>query len=336
MLKVKLRLRDLNLSVTFNGPLKDTLGRIKISPSLSFVIRALGLSPQRCCPPITSLSRSSITHQLNRKKSTSCDLLPCLRRRNRTLLLLRKPKALARNALLGLSLPNVTLTLSTSILLIAHCSSVLIISQLLTTGTRLRSRLTKIVVGSIPRRTLTSITSAIGPFLRRRKVPMLTLFPQSPVVHDIAINRVITHLRTRILYSPSHVRLVIRALAVKTVGIGSTLHCFHGNVGVTMIAKNSHASVRFTTLRASARYLILAKRVPPVPAVLRQTASLRVPVLTISSSALSAIRQVSRLFNRIHLRRPVGIGYMRSLITTRLSLSQLVRLVSLGLPMSTK
>lgn len=334
ILGIGLQLQSLGLDIAFGKPLGSALNEVGVDPDLDFIVETLKLSPRQYYPPVASLDESSVARRLGEGGSADYSLLPYLEHQGEALLLLEGPGTLTEGTLLNLSLPGMALALDASVLLVTRYDSMLVVDRLLAAKAQLQDHLAGVIINDVPEEALASVADTVKPFLEQQGIPVLALFPRSPIMRSVTVGEIVARLHAEVLCSPDRMELMVETLTIGAMNVNSALRYFRKGINMAVVTGGDRTDIQFAALETSTQCLVLTGQIPPIPTILERATDLEIPILAVDSDTLSTVERIDELFGQVRLHQPIKVKCVQDLVAAHLDLDRLMHLIDLKLPVS--
>lgn len=328
------QLQAMGLDIAFGKPLGSAVDAADLDPDLDFILETLALPANRYYPPVVSLTGASVGEHLAHGTLTDYNLRPYTQSQGESLLLLEGPGDLTEGTLLNLSLPSLATALEAAVLLVTRYDSPLLVDRLLAAKAQLGDRLVGVILNDVPEDGLEAAQTIAKPFLEKQGIPVLALFPRSPIMRSITVGEIVTRLRAEVLCCPDRMGLMVETLTIGAMNVNSALRYFRKGLNMAVVTGGDRTDIQFAALETSTQCLVLTGQIPPIPTILERATDMEVPILAVDSDTLSTVERIDELFGQVRLHQPIKVQCVQDLVTTHLDLDRLLGLIDLKLPVS--
>ncbi len=334
VLGIGLQLQAMGVDIAFGKPLGNALNGDTQDPDLAFIVATLQLPQARYYPPTVSLSEASVEASLSIPGSADLSLQPFTEDRGETLLLLEGPGNLTEGTLLNLSLPHMATAIDAAVLLVTRYDSILLVDRLLAAKAQLGHQLLGVIINDVPESALEVATQVAQPFLESQGIPVLAMFPRSPIMRSITVGEIVARLHAEVLCCPDRMDLMVETLTIGAMNVNSALRYFRKGINMAVVTGGDRTDIQFAALETSTQCLVLTGQIPPATAILERATDLEVPILAVDSDTLSTVERIDELFGQVRLHQPIKVQCVHDLVATHLDLHRLLTLLDLRLPVS--
>jgi uncharacterized protein len=332
VLGIGLKLQSLGLDIAFGKPVGNTLNGDAQDPDLDFIATTLKLSPARYYPPTVLLTEAMVEASLLTAHGAVPSLQTYGEARGEALLLLEGPGNLTEGTLVNLSLPQMAEAMDAPVLLVTRYDSMLLVDRLLAAKTQLGRHLIGVIINDVPEPALAAVTQVAKPFLEGHGIPVLALFPRSPVMRSITVGEIVARLQAEVLCCPDRMELIVETLTIGAMNVNSALRYFRKGINMAVVTGGDRTDIHFAALETSTQCLVLTGQIPPTPAILERATDLEVPIIAVDSDTLSTVERIDELFGQVRLHQPVKVQCVQELAAAHLDLERLLHLIDLKLP----
>lgn len=334
ILGIGLQLQGMGLDIAFGKPLGSAFNGDAQDPDLEFIAKTLQLSPNHYYPPVASLDGAMVEHHLTAGATADYSLRPYLDNQGEALLLLEGPGNLTEGTLINLSLPTLASTLDASVLLVTRYDSMLLVDRLLAAKSQLHDHLVGVIINDVPDEAMAAVAETVKPFLEQQGIPVLALFPRSPIMRSITVGEIVARLHAEVLCAPDRMELMVETLTIGAMNVNSALRYFRKGINMAVVTGGDRTDIQFAALETSTQCLVLTGQIPPIPTILERATDLEIPILAVDSDTLSTVERIDELFGQVRLHQPVKVQCVQELVTAHLDLDRLLDLIDLKLPVS--
>lgn len=334
ILGIGLQLQAMGVDVAFGKPLGSAVNEAAIDPDLDFITETLKLPPHRYYPPVASLTAATVDERLSLGKRADYNLSPYSQSRGETLLLLEGPGSLTEGTLLNLSLPDIALALDAPVLLVTRYDSQLLVDRLLAAKAQLGDHLVGVILNDVPEESLETVHQAAQSFLEQQGIPVLAVFPRSPIMRSITVGEIVARLHAEILCCPDRMELMVETLTIGAMNVNSALRYFRKGLNMAVVTGGDRTDIQFAALETSTQCLVLTGQIPPIPTILERATDLEIPIMAVDSDTLSTVERIDELFGQVRLHQPIKVQCVQDLVANHLDLDRLLKLIDLKLPVS--
>ncbi|HIK44751.1 MAG TPA: phosphotransacetylase family protein [Leptolyngbyaceae cyanobacterium M65_K2018_010] len=334
VLGIGLQLQGMGLDIAFGKPLATPVAESDYDPDLEFIVDTLQLSPSRYYPPAVSLTAAALEESPLGRNRAEFSLQAFTETRGETLLLLEGPGNLTEGTLLKLSVADMAVALNAAVLLVTRYDTVLLVDRLLAAKAQLGHHLIGVLINDVPEEGAAVTAQVVQPFLEGQGIPVLGLFPRSPVMRSITVGEIVASLHAEVLCCPDRMDLMVETLTIGAMNVNSALRYFRKGVNMAVVTGGDRTDIQFAALETSTQCLVLTGQIPPTDAILERATDLEVPILAVDSDTLSTVERIDELFGHVRLHQPIKVQCVRDLVATHLDLERLLHLMDLKLPVS--
>jgi BioD-like phosphotransacetylase family protein len=334
ILGIGLHLQAMGVDIAFGKPLGSAYNEAALDPDLDFIIETLTLPANRYYPPVASLTPATVDERLTRGGGADYSLMAYGESQGEALLLLEGPGNLTEGTLLNLSLPAMAYALEAPVLLVTRYDSQLLVDRLLAAKAQLGHHLVGVILNDVPDEDLETAQQVTKPFLERLAIPVLALFPRSPIMRSITVGEIVERLHAEILCCPDRMDLMVETLTIGAMNVNSALRYFRKGLNMAVVTGGDRTDIHFAALETSTQCLVLTGQIPPTPTILERATDLEIPILAVDSDTLSTVERIDELFGQVRLHQPVKVQCVQDLVATHLDMDRLLSLIGLKLPVS--
>lgn len=334
ILGIGLKLQAMDVDIAFGKPLGSALNGNAFDPDLDFILETLKLPEDRYYPPLASLTEAAVEQRLTQGTLANHSLSAYGQSRGEDLLLLEGPGNLTEGSLLNLSLPRMAADLNASVLLVTRYDSPLLVDRLLAAKAQLGHHLVGVILNDVPDNSLESAQHITQPFLEQQGIPVLALFPRSPIMRSITVGEIVARLHAEVLCCPDRMELMVESLTIGAMNVNSALRYFRKGLNMAVVTGGDRTDIQFAALETSTQCLVLTGQIPPTPPILERATDLEIPIMAVDSDTLSTVERIDELFGQVRLHQPIKVQCVQDLVSTHLDLDRLLSLIDLKLPVS--
>ncbi|MEB3291036.1 MAG: phosphotransacetylase family protein [Leptolyngbya sp.] len=334
ILGIGLQLQTMGVDIAFGKPLGSAVNETAIDPDLDFILETLKLSPHRYYPPLVSLTEATVGERLTLGGMADYNLSPYSQSQGESLLLLEGPGNLTEGTLLNLSLPSMATALDAPVLLVTRYDSQLLVDRILAAKAQLGRYLAGVVLNDIPDDAMETAQQVAKPFLEQQGIPVLALFPRSPIMRSITVGEIVDCLHAEVLCCPDRMELMVETLTIGAMNVNSALRYFRKGLNMAVVTGGDRTDIQFAALETSTQCLVLTGQIPPTPTILERATDLEIPIMAVDSDTLSTVERIDELFGQVRLHQPVKVQCVQDLVATHLDMDRLLSLIDLKLPVS--
>jgi len=334
VLGIGLQLQAMGFDIAFGKPIGNALNSDTQDPDLDFIVATLQLPQSRYYPPTVSLSEAAVERSLALHSSIEPSLQPFIENRGEALLLLEGPGNLTEGTLLNLSLPRIAAAIDASVLLVTRYDSILLVDRLLAAKAQLGSHLLGVIINDVPETAAGLAATVAQPFLESQGIPVLALFPRSPIMRSITVGEIAARLHAEVLCCPDRMDLMVETLTIGAMNVNSALRYFRKGINMAVVTGGDRTDIQFAALETSTQCLVLTGQIPPAAAILERATDLEVPILSVDLDTLSTVERIDELFGQVRLHQPIKVQCLQDLVAAHLDLHRLLTLLDLKLPVS--
>lgn len=328
------QLQSMGVDIAFGKPLGSAFNDEALDPDLDFILETLNLPANRYYPPVASLTPATVDERLSLGGIADHSLLPYRQSQGEALLLLEGPGNLTEGTLLNLSLPSMAHALDASVLLVTRYDSQLLVDRLLAAKEQLGDHLVGVILNDIPDEALETAQQVTQPFLERLGIPVLALFPRSPIMRSITVGEIVARLHAEVLCCPDRMELMVESLTIGAMNVNSALRYFRKGLNMAVVTGGDRTDIQFAALETSTQCLVLTGQIPPIPAILERATDLEIPILAVDSDTLSTVERIDELFGQVRLHQPAKVQCVEEMVSIHFDLDRLLSLIDLKLPVS--
>lgn len=321
----------MGIDVAFGKPVGYSPGDSEADPDLDFIATTLHLPESRFYPPALSLSSKTIEHLLaGGNGSGDHSLKSFTQSRGESLLLLEGPGSLTEGTLLNLSLPHMAELIDAAVLLVTRYDSILLVDRLLAAKQQLGAHLLGVIINDVPPESAQTLETVVKPFLEQHGIPILALFPRSPVMRSITVGEIVACLHAEVLCCPERMDLMVETLTIGAMNVNSALRYFRQGVNMAVVTGGDRTDIQFAALETSTQCLVLTGQIPPATPILERAIDLEVPILSVDSDTLSTVERIDELFGQVGIHEPAKVRCIQDMVATYLDLPRLLTLIGLA------
>lgn len=331
LLGIGLQLQAMGIDVAFGKPVGYSPGDSEADPDLDFIATTLHLPESRFYPPALSLSSKTIEHLLaGGNGSGDHSLKSFTQSRGESLLLLEGPGSLTEGTLLNLSLPHMAELIDAAVLLVTRYDSILLVDRLLAAKQQLGAHLLGVIINDVPPESAQTLETVVKLFLEQHGIPILALFPRSPVMRSITVGEIVACLHAEVLCCPERMDLMVETLTIGAMNVNSALRYFRQGVNMAVVTGGDRTDIQFAALETSTQCLVLTGQIPPATPILERAIDLEVPILSVDSDTLSTVERIDELFGQVGIHEPAKVRCIQDMVATYLDLPRLLTLIGLA------
>ena len=334
ILGIGLQLQAMGMDMAFGKPLGSAFNDDALDPDIDFILETLKLSANRYYPPVASLTEVAVDQRLTLGTRADYSLSSYSQSQGETLLLLEGPGNLTEGTLLNLALPRIATALDAPVLLVTRYDSQLLVDRLLAAKAQLGDHLVGVILNDLPDDSLESAQQTTKPFLEQQGIPVLALFPRSPIMRSITVKEIVARLHAEVLCCPDRMELMVESLTIGAMNVNSALRYFRKGLNMAVVTGGDRTDIQFAALETSTQCLVLTGQIPPIPDILDRATDLEIPILAVDSDTLSTVERIDELFGQVRLHQPIKVQCVQEMVSTHLDLERLLRLIGLKLPVS--
>lgn len=321
----------MGIDVAFGKPVGYSPGDSEADPDLDFIATTLHLPESRFYPPALSLSSKTIEHLLaGGNGSGDHSLKSFTQSRGESLLLLEGPGSLTEGTLLNLSLPHMAELIDAAVLLVTRYDSILLVDRLLAAKQQLGAHLLGVIINDVPPESAQTLETVVKLFLEQHGIPILALFPRSPVMRSITVGEIVACLHAEVLCCPERMDLMVETLTIGAMNVNSALRYFRQGVNMAVVTGGDRTDIQFAALETSTQCLVLTGQIPPATPILERAIDLEVPILSVDSDTLSTVERIDELFGQVGIHEPAKVRCIQDMVATYLDLPRLLTLIGLA------
>jgi uncharacterized protein len=337
LLGIGLQLQAAGLDIGFGKPVGNAIDGNNQDPDLDFIVDILNLPASRYYAPSISLTEAAVADRLAQlgQAASHFSLQAYTDHHGEALVLLEGPGNLTEGTLLNLSVAHIAAAIDAAVLLVTRYDSLLLVDRLLAAKAQLGARLLGVIINDVPPEAAESCRELIQPFLEDQDVPVLALLPRSPIMRSVTVREIVTRLNAEVLCCPNRLDLMVETLTIGAMNVNSALRYFRKATNMAVVTGGDRTDIQFAALETSTQCLVLTGQIPPSPAILERASDLEVPIVSVDSDTLSTVERIDELFGQVRLHEPIKVQCIQELVAIHVDMDRLLRLLDLGLPVST-
>lgn len=296
-----------------------------------FVRRTLGLSEDPCDLVGVVLTPELLTQELVGESPP--DLLTQIRQgfervsADKDIMLLEGGASLREGFCVGLGVPVVAEALNVSALAITPFHDrVSLVDDCIVARACLGARLIGIGVNKVPEGEMEFVLDAAQPYLERRDIPLLGVFPQREELQAISVGELAEVLEGEFLAFSEKRDLLIEHLIVGAMSVEQALPRIRRVAGTkAVITGGDRADIQLVALETAVQCLVLTGHLRPVPEVLRRAEEVGVPVLLVRQNTMETVEAIERVFGKTRLGQQAKLERFEALLAERFDFTRLYK-----------
>lgn len=294
-----------------------------------FVRRTLGLSEDPCDLVGVVLTPELLTQEL--VGETPPDLLAQIERGfervsvGKDVMLLEGSASLREGFCVGLGAPVVAEALDVSALAITPFHDrVSLVDDCIVAKMRLGERLIGVEVNKVPEGEMEFVFNVAQPYLERRGIPVLGVFPQRRELQAISVGELAEVLKGEFLAFPEKRDLLVEHLIVGAMSVEQALPRIRRVAGTkAVITGGDRADIQLVALETAVQCLVLTGHLRPVPEVLRRAEETGVPVLLVRQNTMETVEAIEHVFGKTRLGQQAKLEQFEALLAERFDFKRL-------------
>jgi len=311
------------------GPLPQPL----IDDDVRFVGETLGMAPELLIPSLHLLSPTTATRRLGQGELDPGDGFEQLRSEiaaSEGLTLLECAGSLQEGLLYGLSLPQLSVGLEASVVLVHLWQDSRSVDALLAAKQTLGDRLVGVVLNAVTPAEVESLERQVVPALENLGLAVYGVMPRSPLLRSVTVGELVRRLEARVICCPERQELLVETLSIGAMNVNSAMEFFRKRRNMAVVTGADRTDIQLAALEASTQCLILTGAGEPLPQLISRAEELDVPLLKVERDTLSTVGVIEQAFGHVRLHEAVKATYAFRLVEEHCRLDRLFEALDLS------
>ncbi|MEM0980664.1 MAG: phosphotransacetylase family protein [Cyanobacteria bacterium P01_H01_bin.58] len=301
---------------------------------LDFVPATLALSPAQQLPTLFDFSRLTLAEQLAQDQASQLQdmLTHYWEHTTGDIALIEGPSNLEEGALLNLSLPEISVALDASVLLVTQFNAPHMVDQIVSARKRLGDAFLGVILNQVDEADISLAHETVVPYLEQQGIPVLGILPQLPFLRGMRVAELVRRLEAEVLCCDDHLDLVVESLKIGAMNVNAALRFFGQGVHQAVVTGGDRRDLQIAALETSTHCLILTGQIAPSKDVIALAQDKEVPILAVVTDTLSTVESVDSLFGHVALNNPDKVPLIKEALAPKIDIQRLVSLVGLEMP----
>lgn len=206
-------------------------------------------------------------------------------------------------AFLGLSALSLIELLDSKVLLIDKPERpTTTVDALLTAKDEVGDRLAGVILNRVPRRQVDYFNGHVVPFLESRKIDVLGVLPEDPMLSAVTVGELRDALRAKVLCGEDRMDELVERFAVGAMSVGSALKHFRRIKNKAVITGGDRSDIQLAAMETSTTCLVLTGGLTPNAMILDRAEEAGIPVLLVEADTLTAVDRFEDLLGHLSIR----------------------------------
>ncbi len=193
-------------------------------------------------------------------------------------------------------------------------------------------RLLGVVINKTPPDDVEHIESLVGPYLRKKGIPLLGILPSDKLLSSITVRQLADTLGARTLCCDDAMGELVENFLIGAMEVESALKYFRRTPNKAVITGGHRSDILLAALDTSTKCLVLTGGMPPNELILDRAKCSGVPVVLVKSDTMSAMTRLDASLGRVRIREGAKVRRAEELMEAHFDFKTLYRRAGIKKP----
>lgn len=195
-------------------------------------------------------------------------------------------------------------------------------------------RLLGMVINKTPPDDVRHIEGLVGPYLRKKGIPLLGILPSDRLLSSITVRQLADTLGARTLCREDAMDGLVENFLIGAMEVESALKYFRRTPDKAVITGGHRSDILLAALDTSTKCLVLTGGVPPNGLILDRAKASGVPVLLVKGDTMSAMARVEGALGKVRIREESKVERAEELMGAHFDFRTLYERAGIKIPRS--
>lgn len=188
------------------------------------------------------------------------------------------------------------------------------------------------VINKVPPDGVEYIRDIVGPYLKRKGIPLLGILPTDRLLGSITVRRLAESLGGRTMCCKDRLDELVENFLIGAMEVESALKYFRRTPNKAVITGGHRSDILLAALETSTRCLVLTGNLLPNEIILNKAKNAGVPVILVKQDTMSAMELIEGAHGRVRIREGVKVERASELMDAHFDFGAFYRLAGIKKP----
>ena len=191
------------------------------------------------------------------------------------------------------------------------------VDRLLAVKELIGPRLVGAVINKVPPDGMEFLKGMVGPFLKKKGIPLLGVLPTDKVIDSITIGQLSESLGGRVICREDRLSEFVENFSIGAMDVESALKYFRRTPNKCVITGAHRSDIQLAALETSTKCLVLTGDLLPNDLIIAKATMAGVPIILVKADTLTTVERFEAVLGKVRIREDRKVARARELMAER-------------------